>query len=136
MYSSFVYPILHIILHGLMFVFLFLFLILHGVCIIGIMGYIIGGGSYSSVYVPPPLYVFPVVLMVCIPTFFSFSSPSFMFCVPISRFTYAPGFSFAHLCEFYPCLDENFWGVYAYAFYHMQLYVCFEICILNILYYI
>ena len=36
----------------------------------------IGGGSYSSVYVPPPLYVFPVFLMVCIPTFF-FSS---LFC--------------------------------------------------------
>ena len=31
-----------------------------------------GGGSYSSVYVPPPMYVFPVVLVVYIPTFFPF----------------------------------------------------------------
>ena len=96
-------------------------------------GLYFGGGSYSSVYVPPPLYVFPVVLIVCIPTFFFLLV---MFCVPISLFTYAPSFAFAHLCEFYPCLDENFWGVYAYAFHHMQLYVDFEMCILNILYYI
>ena len=33
-------------------------------------GLYIGGGSYSSVYVSPPLYVFPVTLIVCIPTFF------------------------------------------------------------------
>ena len=59
-----------------------------------------------------------------------------MFCVPIPLFTYAPGFPFAHLCVFSPHLDENFWGVYAYAFDHMQLYVDFEICILNMLYYI
>ena len=24
---------------------------------------------------------------------------------------------FLSLCVFYPCLDENFWGVYAYALY-------------------
>ena len=59
-----------------------------------------------------------------------------MFCVPISFFTCSPSFSFVLLCVFYPCLDENFWGVYAYAFYHMQLYVDFEMCILNILCYI
>ena len=91
-----------------------------------------GGGSYSSVYVPPPLYVFPVVLIVCIPTFFS--SPCYVLCT--SLFPYAPCFAFAHLCEFYPHLDENFWGVYIYAFYHMQPYVDFEMCTLNILYYI
>ena len=72
--------------------------------------------------------------MICIPTFFFFLLV--MFCVPIPLFTYAPGFPFAHLCVFSPCLDENFWGVCAYAFYHMQPYVDFEICILNILYYI
>ena len=94
-----------------------------------------GGGSYSSVYVPPSISVFPVVLMVCmvcIPAFFFFT---FLLC-----FVYL--FLDSHmplvvlLCVFYPCLDENFWGVYAYAFYHMQLYVCFEICILNIPHYI
>ena len=71
--------------------------------------------------------------MICIPHFFLLLV---MFCVPIPLFTYAPGIPFAPLCVFSPCLDENFWGVYAYAFYHMQLYVDFEICILNTLCYI
>ena len=35
-------------------------------------GLYFGVGSYSSVYVPPPLYVFPVVLVVYIPPFFPF----------------------------------------------------------------
>ena len=48
---------------------LFLFLILHGVCIMGIMGYYLVG-VYSSVYVPPPMFVSPVVLIVYIPMFF------------------------------------------------------------------
>ena len=63
----------------------FFFLILHGVCVVRIMGYAIGGGSYSSVYVPPPFYVFPMVLMLHIPLFFSFlcSVYSFLFhCYP------------------------------------------------------
>ena len=34
-------------------------------------GLYFGGSSYSSVYVPPPLYVLPVVLVVYIPPFFS-----------------------------------------------------------------
>ena len=38
----------------------------------GDYGIYIGGESYSSVYVPPPMYVFPVVLVVYIPTFFIF----------------------------------------------------------------
>ena len=37
-------------------------------------GLYFGGESYSSVYVPPPLYLFPIVLMICIPSFFFFSS--------------------------------------------------------------
>ena len=77
-------------------------------------GLFFGGGSYSAVYVPPPLYVFPVVLVVCIPSFLFFPV---IFCVPISSFTYTPSFTSSHLCEFYPCLDENFWGVYAFASY-------------------
>ena len=36
----FVISILHMILHGLMFGY-FLFLILHGVCVVGIMGYLL-----------------------------------------------------------------------------------------------
>ena len=95
-------------------------------------GLYFGGGSYFSVYVPP-LSVFPIVLIVGIPTFFSLLV---MFCVPVSLSTYSPGFTISPLCEFYPHLDENFWGVYVYAFHHMQLYVDIEVCILNILYYI
>ena len=32
-----------------------------------------------------------------------------------------PGFTFYHLCDIYPQLDGNFWEVYAYLLYHMQL---------------
>ena len=39
----FVISFLHIILHGLVFGY-FLFLILHGVCVVGIMGYLLVGG--------------------------------------------------------------------------------------------
>ena len=44
------------------------------------------GGSYSSVYVPPPMFVFAMILIICIPTFFLFF-PSFIFCIPISWYT-------------------------------------------------
>ena len=52
-----------------------------------------GGRSYSSVYVPPPMFVFPMILIICIPTFF-FLFPfiyvlSFYFLVHIS-----PSFTF------------------------------------------
>ena len=87
-----------------------------------------GGGSYSAVYVPPPLCVFPMVLIMYIPTFFSV-----MFCMPISSFTYTPSFLLFHLCVFCPCLDENFWG--CVHMHHTQPYMCLEICMLNILCY-
>ena len=94
-----------------------------------------GGGSYSFVYVPPPVYVFPVALMMYIPAFFYFPScyvlcTYFLIHIP-------PLFFLLPLCvSFIHAWMKTFGGVYAYAFYHMQLYVCFEICILNILYYI
>ena len=61
----------------------FSFLLLHGVYIVGIMG-LFGGRSYSAVYVPPPLCLFPVVLIMYIP-------PSF-FCYVL----YA--YFFFHIC--------------------------------------
>ena len=73
MYSSFVMSVFHIILHGLLFMFLFLFSAITWCMYYRDCGLYFGGGSYSSVYVPPPLYVFPVILIVCIPTLF-FSS--------------------------------------------------------------
>ena len=66
------------ILNGLLF---FLFIILHGVCVLGIMGYIFGGGSYSSVYVPPPMFVSPVILVVYIPMFFIFPFILYLVCL-------------------------------------------------------
>ena len=63
-----VWYLLFVILHGFCLLFLFLFDITwcmyyrdYGLCF--------GGVSYSSVSVPPPLFVFPVVLIVCIPSF-------------------------------------------------------------------
>ena len=110
-----------------LFAFVFFFLILHGVCVVGIMDFF-GGGSYSSVYVPPPLCVFPLVLMMCIPTFFSV-----MFCMPISSFTYSPGFLLFQLCVFVHAWMKTFGG--CVHMHHMQPYMCLEICMLNILCY-
>ena len=76
---------------------LIFFFALHGVCVVRIMGYAIGGGSYSTVYVPPPFYVFPMVLMLHILSFFFFS----MFCVLISLSISTPVFSFSNLCVFF-----------------------------------
>ena len=87
--------------------FFFFFLILHGVCIVGIMDYILVGGLIPLFMLPPPLFLFPIVLMKHIPIFFFLL---IMFCMPIPLFTYAPGFPFALLCVFSPHLDENFWG--------------------------
>ena len=89
MFSSFAKSILLMILHGLLFCY-FLFLLLYGVCVMGIIDYILVGGSYSSVYVPPPMYVFPVVLVVYIAMFFFFLQ--IIFCMPISYYTFTPGF--------------------------------------------
>ena len=57
MYFWFCKSILHIILHGYLCVGFFVYDI---TCRIyyGNYGLYFGGGSYSSVYVPPPLYVF------------------------------------------------------------------------------
>ena len=54
--------------------------------------FLFGGGSYSSVYVPPPMFVFPMVLIICIPPFF----PSY--CILYSHFLVyiTPGFSFSN----------------------------------------
>ena len=58
-----------------------------------------GGGSYSSVYVPPPMFVFPMVLIVCIPTFFYFF-PSYYILYSYFLVHIAPGFTFSQLCEY------------------------------------
>ena len=56
-------------------------MILHAVFVIGIMGYIFGG-SYFSVYVPPPMSVSPIVLVKCIHVgFLNFSILLYFVCL-------------------------------------------------------
>ena len=130
-----VISILHIILHGLMFVYLFLFLILHGVCIIRIMGYILVWGLIL-LFMYHHLCLYFLLSLWYVFLHFFFFHLHVMFCVPVSSFTYAPGFTYPICVSFIHAWMKTFGGVYAYVFHHMQLYVHFEICILNILYYI
>ena len=63
------------------------------------MSHILVGGSYSSLYVPPPMFVSPIVLVVYIPVIFFIFLSFYIF------YTYflvhiAPGFAFSQLCEF------------------------------------
>ena len=51
----------------------------------GDYGLYFGGVSFSSVYVPPPMFVSPIVLVVYIPVVFLFTFHS-IFCIPISRY--------------------------------------------------
>ena len=116
MYYSLLTSILHMILHGFLFVFCVLFpffvLILHGVCVVGIMGFVRWGVLFCCLCTTTPLYIpygpynvysylfFCHVLYAC---FFFHIYPWF--------------FLLFQLCMFCPCLDENFWGVCAYASY-------------------
>ena len=75
----------------------------------GDYGLYFGGGSYSSVYVPPPMHIFYCPCNVC---------PCVICCFPYFYILYAyffvhicPSFSFYQLWEIYPQLDENFGGV-------------------------
>ena len=94
-----------------LFAFLFFFFILLGVCVVGIMGFVWWGVLF---------YCLCTTTFLCIPygpyNVYSYLF-SVMFCMPISSFTYAPSFFFFSSCVFCPCLDENFWGVCAYASY-------------------
>ena len=60
-------------------------------------GLYFGGGSYSSVYVPPPIYVLPMVLILHIPSFFFFS----VFCMLISLSICTPMFSILPFVYFF-----------------------------------
>ena len=103
-FITWLYFCIIIILHG--FVLFFFFFALHGVCVVRIMGYVFGGGSYSTVYVPPPFYVFPMVFMLHILSFFFFS----VFCVLISFSISTPVFSFSNLCVFFHAWMKTFGG--------------------------
>ena len=91
-------------------------------------GLCFGGGSYSSVYVPPPLYVFPVVLIVCIPTFFFFT---FMLCfVYLFLNSHMPLVLLFPICvSFIHTWMKTFGGCM-----HMYFIICSYMCILKYVY--
>ena len=107
--------ILHIILHGLPFGFCFLFLfflLLYGVYFVGIMGFVWWEVLFCCICTTTSLSI------PCSP-YNVYSSIFFLSCfVCLFLLSHMPlVLFFLSLCVFYPCLDENFWGVYAYALY-------------------
>ena len=90
-------------------------------------GFYFGGGSYSSVYVPPPLFVFPVVLVVCIPTFF-FSS---LFCfVYLFLYSHMPLVFLLPLCV---CFIHTWMKTFGGCV-HMHFIICSHMWILKCVY--
>ena len=73
-------------------------MILHGIYIMGIMDYILVGGSYSSVYVPPPMYFLVLVMYIHV-VFVSFPSIYILYVYFFVHIT--PSFTFYQLCEIY-----------------------------------
>ena len=84
-----------------------------------------GGGSYSSVYVPPPVSVFPIVPMICIPSCFL----HVMFCVPVSSFTCTPSLLLTICVSFLHAWMKTFGGCM-----HMYFIICNYMCILKYVY--
>ena len=119
---------LHMILLGFdVWLFFFVFDITWYMCC-GDYGLSFGGESYSSVYVPPPIFVFPMILIICIPTFFYFF-PSFIFCIPISWYTLP-------LVLLFPdCVNTNHdWMKTFEGCMHMHFIICSYMHILNYVY--
>ena len=76
----------------------------------GDYGLYFDGGSYSSVYVPPPMFVSPIDLVVYIPVIFLFSF-HFIFCIPISWYTFPPVLLFPNCVHFIHDWVKIFGGV-------------------------
>ena len=102
-------------------------IVLHGIKLFVIMVYILVGGlilqfmdHHHSVYFIV-LMVYIHVVFICIVTIYIVYA---YFFIQI----YTSCFTIYQLCEVYPWLDGNIWGMYAYVLHHMQLNVCFEIC--------
>ena len=114
MYYSFLTSILHILLLGLLFVFcvLFLFLVITWCICCGDYGiYLVGGLILLFMY--HHLFVCSLWSFSCV--FLHFFSYVF---VCLFLYSHVPlVFLLVHLYVFYSCLDENFWGVYAYVSY-------------------
>ena len=86
----------------------FSFLLLHGVYIVGIMGFVWWGVLFCCICTTTSLSI------PCSP-YNVYSSIFFLSCfVCLFLLSHMPlVLFFLSLCVFYPCLDENFWGVYA-----------------------
>ena len=113
---------------SLCFVFFFFFLILHGVYVVGIMGFIWWGVLFCCLCTTTSLYI----------PYGPFNVYSYIFCYVLCAYFFIHMsplvFLLVHLYVFCSHLDENFWGVHMHM-HHMQLYMCLEICMLNILCY-
>ena len=119
---GFVKSILHMILHGLMFCcFSFWYYMVY---VLWDYELYFGGGSYSSVYVPPPLFVSPVILVVYIPMFFIFLSYYIWYTYFLVHITL--GFIFCNCVSFNHNLMNTFGGCI-----HMYFIICSYMCILR-----
>ena len=135
MYIWIIISILHIILHGCLTYLIPCYVTLHGIYIVGIFGLYFGGGSYSLVYVPPPMCVFHnpcnvYPCSICLLSVLLYSVCIFL-CphIPLALLS-------ANCVTFIHNWMKTFGVVYAYVFHHMQLNVYFEICLHNINYHI
>ena len=69
------------------------------------------GGSYSSVYVPPPLFVFPIVLLICILMDFLSFPLIFIFWYTYFLVNIMPGLLFPNCVQFNHDWMKTFGGV-------------------------
>ena len=96
----------------------FRFLGYNGVCVVRIMGYAIGGGSYSTVYYHHLFMCSLWSLCYIFFHFFSFLCSVYSFLYPL-----VPLCFLFPICVFFSRLDENFWGVWVHMYY-MQPHTC------------
>ena len=127
----------HFVIKYMVFVYIFLYIFFSFgftwcMCC-GDYGLCFGGGSYSAVYVPPPFFCVPYgpyttysfIFFLFLCSVYSFLHSSSLMCFP------------SYFCVVFPCLDENFWGVWVRIvyMYYMQPYMYFEMGILDIFFY-
>ena len=131
---SFCTSILHIILHGYFSSDFLCILYCRVHILLGFVDYTLVGGLIL-LFMYHRLCVYFIILVMYVHMVFVYF-PSFYILYAYFFAHITPSFTFYQLCEIYPQLHENFWGVYAYVVHHMQPYVYFEIYLHNINYHI
>ena len=115
-----------------MFCYFFIYEITWYIYGVGIMGYILVGVLFFCIctatyvcisYCPNNVYPCGIIYF-----------PSFIFCMLIFLDSHMPGFFFFPIVWNLSTIGWKLWGGYAYVFHHMQLYVHFEICLLDMNY--